>query len=309
MQEVEITNRPGTKEIVMLAGWQQWADAGAVSSGLPEYLVRLMNAQKIGSIRPDGFYLYQFPGTHDLVRPVIKFNQGYPVSLTSPENNFYYYEEGDRGVVIFRGDEPHLDIERYTNAFLEAAKELGVTRIIGMGGVYGEVPFDKDRTVSAIYSLRSMKKELARLAVAFSDYEGGASIESYICKRASQRKVPFMALYAFVPAYDFSEVSDIGNTIRLEDDYSAWLGVIQRVNFINKLNIPTSDLVDKANQLMEIVREKIDEIDNAAPQLGLKDYVQKISESFTEVQFNPLDDVWEEELKRLSDKFDSLDEP
>ena len=43
----------------------------------------------IGSLRPDGFYLFQIPGTHDLVRPPIKFEDGYPVELVTPRNEFY----------------------------------------------------------------------------------------------------------------------------------------------------------------------------------------------------------------------------
>jgi hypothetical protein len=33
--------------------------------------------------------------------------------------------------------------------------------------------------------------------------------------------------------------------------------------------------------------------------------VQQLSDEFTEFSFNPLEDVWEEELRRLEDKLDS----
>src|SRR5690606_5346996 len=64
---VEIWEKPAAPEVYMLAGWRQWADAGSVSSGLPQYLIQQTGARKIGQIRPDGFYLFQIPGTHDLV--------------------------------------------------------------------------------------------------------------------------------------------------------------------------------------------------------------------------------------------------
>ena len=63
---VEIWETPKAREIYMLAGWRQWADAGSISSGLPQYLIQQTGARHIGSIRSDGFYLFQFPGTHDL---------------------------------------------------------------------------------------------------------------------------------------------------------------------------------------------------------------------------------------------------
>ena len=78
---VEIWERPEAEEIYMITGWRQWADAGAISSGLPKYLIRQTGARQIGRIRSDGFYFFQFPGTHDLVRPVVRFEEGYPESL------------------------------------------------------------------------------------------------------------------------------------------------------------------------------------------------------------------------------------
>lgn len=307
-EDIELTKIPEAEEIFMLAGWRQWADAGSVSSGLPEYLIQILKAKKIGSIRPDGFYLFQFPGTHDLVRPVVHFKEGYPVGLETPQNELYYSGNKKRGVVIFLGDEPHMDIDRYVNDLFTVARTLNVKRIIGFGGVYGEVPFDRERTISAIYSLPDMKDEIIKLSVTLSDYQGGASIESYICKRAAEQDINFAALYAFVPAYDFSNAEEIGNTIRLEDDYTAWLGILRRVQYLLKLDLNLGDLEEKSAELIEVVRSKIEEIDTMAPQVGLKDFVEKIRSEFIEVPFNPLDEVWEDELRRLFDKYD-LDEP
>ncbi|MFN2189018.1 MAG: PAC2 family protein, partial [Candidatus Promineifilaceae bacterium] len=87
---LELWERPEAQRIVMLTGWQQWADAGAISSGLPRYLVRQLRARKIGQFRSDPFYLFQVPGTHDLVRPVVRFDEGYPESLRIPSNEIYY---------------------------------------------------------------------------------------------------------------------------------------------------------------------------------------------------------------------------
>ena len=52
-----------------------------------------------------------------------------------------------------------------------------------------------------------MKGELDNLAVSFSDYHGGGSIGSYVCRRAAEQNLEYMSLYAFVPTYDFSNLS------------------------------------------------------------------------------------------------------
>lgn len=303
---VEISHYPKAHDIYMIAGWHQWADAGSVSSGLPEYLIQQTKARKIGSIRPDGFYLFQIPGTHDLVRPVVRFDEGYPQSLDTPRNELYYSGNDERGVVFFMGDEPHLDMERYTAAFLQAAQSLGVKRIVGLGGVYGELPYNKERMVSCIYSLLSMKEEMRGLTVNLSDYHGGASIGSYICRRAGEQGMEFVGLYAFVPTYDFAK-AQIGNAIRIEQDFTAWLGVMRRINFMLKTTFNLSDLERKSKQLVQLVDAKVDELDRAAPELGVRDYLTRLSEEFTEMPFSPLDDVWEEELRRLFDDPDEAD--
>ena len=309
-QTVELWERPESDSIVMIAGWRQWADAGAVSSGLPEYLIRQTKARQIGKFNNDGFYLFQIPGTHDLVRPAVRFVDGYPEELEAQENTIHYVGSSDGpGVVIFLGDEPHMDIERYVGVVLDVADELKVKRIVSLGGVYGELPYDKERTVSALYSLPDLHDEVENLAVILSDYEGGASIGSYLARRAGDRNIEMVGLYAFVPTYDFSSLGDQATAIRIENDYMAWLGVVRRLNYMLKTTFATSDLERKGKQVIRAVEAKIDELDKLSPELGVREYLSKLSLGFSETTFDPLDDVWETELRRLFDADDDEDEP
>jgi proteasome assembly chaperone (PAC2) family protein len=305
---LDLWEKPQAEEIFLLAGWRQWADAGSVSSGLPAYLIQQTDARQIGTIRPDGFYLFQVPGTHDLVRPVVKFDEGYPEWLQAQENDLFYHGDDRRGVAFFVGDEPHLDVERYVAAFLQIAQELKVKRIIGFGGVYGELPFNKERMVSCSYSMQRLKDEVSHYSVNLSDYHGGASIGSYLCRRAGEQGIEYVGMYAFVPNYNLAGLGQAGNAIRIETDFMAWLGVMRRVNHMLKLDIPLADLEEKSRKLVELMDSKVDEIDRLAPQLGIRQYLKRVEEEFTETPFDPLDDVWEQELRRLLDKFDEEDE-
>jgi len=302
---VELWEKPEADQMYMVVGWRQWADAGSVSSGLPEYLVQQMGGRQIGSMRSDGFYIFQVPGTHDLVRPVVKFEEGYPSELEIRRNDFYYAEDNQNGYLILLGDEPHLDIERYVKALLDTAASLRVKRVIGLGGVYGELPYDKERMISATYSLPHMKDEIQSLAVNLSDYHGGASIGSYLARRAGDRGMEYVGFYAFVPTYDFSSFAEIGNTILIENDYMAWLGIMRRMKFMLKMDLDLADLEEKSQRLVKVVDDKMEEFDNLAPQVGVRDYLSRLSEDFTEIPFEPLDDFWEDEIRRLMDKFDS----
>lgn len=301
---IEIQEFPQAREIFLLAGWRQWADAGSVSSGMVEYLIKHTRAHRIGKMHPEGFYLFQIPGTHDLVRPEVKFNQGYPESLNTPHNDFYYSGDENKGLVFFLGDEPHMDGERYVGAFLAAAQVLHIKRIIGFGGVYGELPYNRERMVSCIYSLREMKPELERLAVNLSNYQGGASIESYICRRAGEQGISFAAFYAFVPTYDFSNLTQSGKTLRIENDFTAWLQILTRLKSMLKLELDLDDLEKRSQHLTELLDEKITELDREEPEAGIRAYLQRLSDEYSEMPFTPSDDFWEEKLRGLFDKLD-----
>ncbi len=305
---VELFDVPQAAEMYMLAGWRQWADAGSASSGLPAYLARRSKARLIGKINPDGFYLYQIPGTHDLIRPVIKFVDGYPESLDTPENNLYYFESNHKGVVILVGDEPHLDAERYMRSILDVAARLKVKRIVGFGGVFGEFPYNKERAISGSFSLPEMRDEMNALALNLTNYQGGVSIGSYLCKRAGEAGVEYVGMYAMVPIYDFSSVAQIGHTIQIENDYMAWLGLMRRVNYMLKLDFDLGHLAQKSRQLLANLEKKVAELEDMAPEAGVREYFARLAEDFEETPFIPLDDVWEENLRKILDRMDDEDE-
>ena len=303
-EHYEILNQPVADEIFMLAGWRQWADGGSVSSGLPQYLIQQSNAHKIGEFTPGGYYIFQVPGTHDLLRPVIRFEAGYPKIIETPRNEYFYSGDEHKGVVYFLGDEPQLNAELYVDTFLNAAQALGVTRIIGFGGVYGELPYDKARLISSTYSMPHLKDELTPLAVTFSDYHGGASIGSYICRRAADRKMEYVSLYAFVPTYDFSQRKPGATGIQIENDFSAWLGIMRRVNHLLKLEFDLEELEAKSQNLRELMDAKIEEIERENPGINIRSYLEELAENFTERDFDPAEDFWEEQIGKLFDKLD-----
>lgn len=302
---VQLYEKPQAEKIYLIAGWRQWADAGSISSNLPEYLIDYTNATKIGEINSDGFYLFQIPGTHYLFRPEIELKNGYRKSLSSKKNEFFYTENEGTGLVIFLGDEPHLNVEGYAQAFFEAVIELDVARVAGLGGVYGEMPFDRDREVSCVYSLPKMKAELESYAVRFSNYEGGATISTYLIDKAEALNIEFFAFYSFVPAYDFSPSDgEEPQGVRIENDFKAWYDLMRRLNHMLDLHLDLSDLAQQSNELMSTMEEKLTQLEQTMPDLPIRQYLTKLEETFREQSFMPLGDVWERELGDLLEDLD-----
>lgn len=283
----------------MIAGWHQWADAGAVSSGLPQYLIDQTQARKVGQIKTDAFYLFQIPGTHHLLRPVVKLDEGHREELQERRNEFFYSGDGEKGFLIFLGEEPHQNEEQYAEAFFDVVGELGIKRVAAVAGVYGAVPYDKNREVSCLYSLPGMKDELGKYAVRFSNYEGGATISMYLAHKAEIRGMEFLRFCAFVPSYDFSKSSVLVQRIIMEEDFKAWYDLMRRLNHMFKPDMDLSDLERRSDELIGEWDSRIDHIARAMPQLEVRAYMEQVSRDFTEVSFVPLSDVWEEELGRL----------
>lgn len=288
----------------MIAGWHQWADAGAVSSGLPIHLIEQTQATKIADIRSDGFYLFQIPGTHHLLRPVVKLDDGHRERMEERFNEFFYAGDDDRGFVIFIGEEPHLSEELYAEAFLDVAEELGIERIAAVAGVYGAMPYDKDREISCVYSHPYMKDELARYAVRFSNYEGGATISMYLADQAEQRGIEFFRFCSFVPSYDFSQESISVQAIAIGEDYKAWYDLMARLDHMFHLGYDLTGLRKKSEELLAEWDGKIEQVAESMPQLQVREYMEKLTQKFHEMPFAPLSDVWEDELRGLLKDFE-----
>ena len=298
-----IWEKPKAEQIYMLAGWRQWADGGQVSSGLPQFLIEETGARKIGELSPDGYYLFQLPGAQQFLRPIVRHNDGVSESLQTMKNEFYYTERDGKGIVIFLGDEPHLDAERYSRAFLEAAKELDVQQIVQFGGVFAQVPFDKQRHIHGILSLPQLRNLLDKTVVEPSNYQGPSSIGSFISKRAGDQGVEVIGLYAFCPIFQFGGMEDNNKSIFIEKDYFAWINVMERVNHLLGVNFDLTVLEDLSEDLITQINDRVIELDNKYPELRLADFFARLRANFEEQPFTSLDDIWEDSLRKLGDEF------
>jgi hypothetical protein len=84
----------------------------------------------------------------------------------------------------------------------------------------------------------------------------------------------------------------------------AWLGIMRRVNYMLKLNWDLSELETKSQRLLKLMDDKIEEIDKAFPDINIYEHMRQLEEDFDEVVFEPLQDLWEDEINRLFDHFD-----
>ena len=303
MSEIsELWDAPAAKEIFAIAGWEQWANAGSVSSDLTKYLVDHLKAKHIGRMKGDGFYLFQLPATHDLMRPHVEFTDGHHTSVQRYFNDVYYWGDEEKGLVIFTGCEPHIDVDRYAVAFFEILEALRVKRTVGIGGVFGDVPFRFDRNVSCVYSLPNMREELTEYAVNFSNYKGGASLGSYLAVQAKEMEIEYCTFYSLVPAYDLSKYELSQRGLRVDVDFRAWHEVMRRINVMFNLQIDLSDLEERSHSLTSSLETKFAQLSNQSGGEKLERHFNRMEEDFEEKSFLPFEGVWEDELGDILDE-------
>jgi len=194
---------------------------------------------------------------------------------------------------------PHQNEELYAEAFFNVVESFAIKRVAVVAGVYGPVPYEKDRDISCVYSLPRMKKELARYAVRFSNYEGGATIGTYLVDKAGLKEIEFVALYAFVPSYEFSSSSIAAQPVAIGEDYKAWYDLMVRLNHMFSLDMDLSELGRRGEELTSAWDSQMEHLARTMPRLEVESYMEEVRSDFTERPFVPLGDVWEEGLEGL----------
>jgi len=265
----------------MVAGFNQWANAGNVSSGIPEYLIEKLHARKVGHIRKGDFYIFQMPGSHFMFRHPVKYVEGYEEGYQEePINDFHYTEINKKGLVIFIGTEPNQNEDVYVNTLLDGAKELSVKRIIVPAGVGFEVPFDKERLVGCTYSLKQLKEELKDYGLTLSNYNMNATIGMVINHYSKERGIESVRMSARTPSYQIP--FDIPTT-----DKRAMYDILRRIRYMFGINLDLSDLENESKQQIFDFENTLKQLYMGNPELESKitTYMEQIRERFEELKF------------------------
>lgn len=199
---LQIVASPELDRPRMLLGFTGWMDGGDVSTGTIKELVRTLGARELAAISPEGFYIYNFPGSMELsalFRPHVKIEDGLIAEYHFPDNVFHY--DVDNRLILFRGKEPNLNWEDYADCIFTLASEFGVETIYFIGSVAGAVPHTRDPRMYSSVSDAVLKDQIAPYVVRFSNYEGPGSFITYLTRLAPSHGARVVSLVAEIPAY------------------------------------------------------------------------------------------------------------
>jgi proteasome assembly chaperone (PAC2) family protein len=199
---LNIYKKPELNKSRLLLGFSGWMDGGEVSTGTVKSLIKKLEARKFAEIEPTGFYIYSFPGSMEitaLFRPHTKIKNGIIESYEIPANSFYCSEENN--LILFLGKEPNLNWEQYSEHIFSICTEFGVEMIYFIGSVAGLVPHTREPRLFCSVSESGLKEKFQHYGVKFTNYEGPASIVTYLTANCSKQNIKMVSLVAAIPAY------------------------------------------------------------------------------------------------------------
>ncbi len=246
--KLQIYETPQFRNPRLVVGFSGWMDGGDVSTGTIKVLADKLGAQRFAEILPEGFYIYNFPGAIELTtlfRPHCRIQEGLVRTFALPENVFYAAADND--LILFMGKEPNLAWEDYADCLFELCTEFGVKMVYFVGSVSGLVPHTRDPHLFCSVSDAGLKPLLERYGIRFSDYEGPASIVTYLTAAALDRGIEMISFVATVPAYVQ------GSNPRCID------AVVRRLAGVLNLELHLDDLRDAADNFEKRLSEVVEE--------------------------------------------------
>jgi len=215
----------------MVIGLSGWVNAGEVSTLSVKYLTDRLNAEKLGEIASERFYLYQ------LLRPLVVVKSGFVQEYQPPKNIFSYWKDQEEGtgLVFLLGVEPHLDWSGYSRAVLDAAESLGVTRIYTIGGYIVDPSLASEPFVTGSSNNSQILTELKKIGVELVDYTGPTSVYSEILWQSRSGDIDVISLWCAVPFYG------------QESDSKAVYILLSRLVRMLSLKLDLEDLKQKAD--------------------------------------------------------------
>lgn len=186
----------------LLMGLSGWMDGAEVSTGTIKVFVDKLHARRIAEIDPEGFYIYNVPAAMEvasLFRPHCRIRKGIIREFLFPDNAFFGAEGDD--LILSSGKEPNMNWVDYGDCVFALCQQLHVKSVYFIGSVAGLVPHTRDPMLFCSVSDAQMKPRFESYGMKFSDYEGPASVITYLTTRAKEQNIEMASIVASVPAY------------------------------------------------------------------------------------------------------------
>jgi proteasome assembly chaperone (PAC2) family protein len=283
--------KPNLRSPYVICGFEGSFNGGDVSMGIVEYLIEQFKAIKFAEMETSQYHIYQLPEVESL-RPIFKMQDGLIVETELPADEFYYAINAtkDHDLILFMGNEPNLNWEKYANTIVNLARDFGASRLYTSCGIFDMTPYNKEPIISATCSNDKIKKEMENYNLTVSNREGPASFGQmliYTCNLKGLEGVNFTARSPYYP--DFNVV--------LPYSPKSIKSVLVRFNRLMRLNVDFSELNDSIKEL----ERNLDFMKQQNPQF--KTFIEELEKNYVEMTHDEPLDISSSEAIRFAEEF------
>ena len=232
---------PKLKQPHALAMLQPWVDVGSVGTLTLSWLETHFQAKELARLaRPGDFFDFT------RYRPTIYFKEGQ--RQVSIPNTYVTYGKQKKGndFLFLHLLEPHSHGEEYIESIMQLLARFGINRYCLIGSMYDLVPHTKPLSVTGRAGEEATQRELEKLGIESSDYQGPTTITFLVSQRAPDIGSDSMSLIVHLPQYT-----------QLDDDY---MGTVRLMKVLGSLyNLPMDETyIKEAEQQLEQVNLALD---------------------------------------------------
>ncbi|MEM1922928.1 MAG: PAC2 family protein [Nitrososphaerota archaeon] len=192
---LHLRSTPEMKNPVIVVGLAGWPDAGGVSSLSVSYLIDSLNATQFGHIDMSQFI------DHTQHRPFVVIEDGMLKTIVMPSFDIYRGIAGERDIILIRGYEPQSGWDRLMKGIFSLADKFGVEELVSIGGLLDRVPHTRPARLSFLTSNRQLYYRALTLGLRPSNYQGPASIHSFLMNECGKLGMKAISVWGHVPSY------------------------------------------------------------------------------------------------------------
>ncbi len=198
MDYVTFHSEPPSNLTTMVMAFGGWINAGRAATGTIRHLVRHLAAPRLASMDPEAFFMF----TQE--RPHVRMNADGDRTIRWPRSEFFAWQptDGQPGLLLFRGREPHQRWRTYTKEFLDVAAQCGVKRIISLGAVLAGVPHTRPPRVTGRSTDPDWQAQFEQWGIyRRPSYEGPTGISTVVLDAATRGGTPSLSFSGQAPHY------------------------------------------------------------------------------------------------------------
>lgn len=276
MEHLFELHRPELRDPVLLAAFAGWNDAAEVATGALRYLTRQWHAEPCAEIEPEEFFVFTD------TRPQVRVVDSVQRRITWPQNQFYHARPPDspRDYLLLIGCEPNLRWRTFTSLVLDYATDLGVKRVINLGGLLADVLHTRPAVLTGSVADADLARKVSGLGIHRSRYEGPTGIVGVLADVCRQRGIVSGSIWGNVPHYIGSMMNPpvsaalltcLGELLDLKVDLTEMNRAAMRFNAqVTSAIANDADVAAYIHQLEEREREK-SEADQPDPSATLSE--------------------------------------